>query len=275
MMPRVLQAQVHAPQHAGVGFVTQSRRLGRRALALVKGGNTEHGSRAHAVQIQRGVEVRCFHQQVVAARLGSDEQPRPGGRTAAEMVDEFPEDPVRDARQQGRLLEGFRLGREIVVMGNVLAPGAVLLLQQPADIQVIILQGDERLLVDPVRDQAVLAAHAAALHGIDLPGQRGAMARVIVDLRLHRRRIDLFHGVARAGQQEALPHAAREDLRPAGQPGEGLVRGDGPYAELPEVSGIDSAGRQLRERVEIGLSGIDRSVLDGLMRGRHRNDRKC
>ena len=62
---RVLQAQVHAPQHAGVGFVTQSRRLGRRALALVKGGNTEHGSRAHAVQIQREFGAGAKQQLVV------------------------------------------------------------------------------------------------------------------------------------------------------------------------------------------------------------------
>ena len=58
---RILQAEVHAPQHAGVRFVTERRRLCRRALALVQGGNAEHGTSPHTVKVQR--EFRTGAQQ--------------------------------------------------------------------------------------------------------------------------------------------------------------------------------------------------------------------
>ena len=101
------------------------------------------------------------------------------------------------------------------------------------------------------------------------------MPDIDVDFGHHRRRVDLLHGITGTGQQQMLPHPLPEHLRSAREPRQGLRRRDGLYAQLPEVSGIDSACSQLRERVEIGLSGIDRGVLDGLMRGRHKNDRKC
>ena len=61
----ILQAEVHAPQHAGIRFVAESRGLCRSALALVQGGNAEHGSSTHAVQIKRKFGAGTEQQFVV------------------------------------------------------------------------------------------------------------------------------------------------------------------------------------------------------------------
>ena len=66
----VLQAEVHAPQHAGVGFVAKRRSLGRRALTLVEGGNTEHGTRTHAIQVKREFCTGAKQQLVVDFEQG-------------------------------------------------------------------------------------------------------------------------------------------------------------------------------------------------------------
>ena len=67
---RVLQAQVHAPQHAGEGLVTEGRGLGRSALALVQRCDTEQGSRTKAVTFQREFRSRAQQQLVVYLEQG-------------------------------------------------------------------------------------------------------------------------------------------------------------------------------------------------------------
>ena len=62
---RILQAQVHAPQEAGEGFVAERRSLGRRALALVECSNAEHGTGTESVTFQREFRSRAQQQLVV------------------------------------------------------------------------------------------------------------------------------------------------------------------------------------------------------------------
>ena len=61
----ILQAEVHSPQHARIRFVTESRGLCRCALALVQSGNTEHRTRAQAIQVKRKFGASTQQQLVV------------------------------------------------------------------------------------------------------------------------------------------------------------------------------------------------------------------
>ena len=67
---RVLQTQVHAPQHAGEGLVPEGRGLGRGALALIQRSDTKEGSRTKAVTLQREFRSRAQQQLVVYLEQG-------------------------------------------------------------------------------------------------------------------------------------------------------------------------------------------------------------
>ena len=62
---RILQAEVKAPQEAGIRFVSKSRDFGRRALALVKGGHTKDRTCTKAVQVKRQFSASAQKQFVI------------------------------------------------------------------------------------------------------------------------------------------------------------------------------------------------------------------
>ena len=81
------------------------------------------------------------------------------------------------------LLQGFRFRGKVVVVPFVRTARTIVAIQQTCHKRRIIGIGDQRLPVNTVAYQAILATHAAAANGVDFKSKGRTTARIIVDFR--------------------------------------------------------------------------------------------
>ena len=122
--------------------------------------------------------------------------------------------------------------------------------------------GHQRLLVHAVRNQAVQAAYAAALHGVDLVGEGGASARIIVDFGFFLEGVYGVQEIALLGDELVGLQTLLKHFRASPEAFEGFGGGIHRYSQFFQVCLVHHGGVEFFHLVHRSFMGIKRGEID-------------